>query len=162
MAETGDVQRPAHSVTPRLGGMRLAGAVAGVAAVAVAAGVGLPALADQAAPAAHTIVTARSLTVTIPVAAIPLSDTELKALLDDPADLGPLHNRARRASCLAGLGYPAGTAVLGARTVAINRRPALVLLLPGDVPGAVNVLAVDPRCNAADTGLVVATTITRP
>jgi hypothetical protein len=136
-------------------------ATAGVAAIVVAIAVAVPTLLSDPAPAAGTITTARSLTVEVPRAVIPLSGTELGELLQRPAELGTLQEPARLTSCLAGLGYPTGTAVLGGRTVEINSRPAVVLLLEGDHPGVVSVLAVAPQCSVAHTGLMADTAVPR-
>lgn len=129
----------------------------------MAVGLAVPALLGQATlPATSTLTTARSLTVEVPVAVIPLSAAELADLVDAPADLGALTDRARLASCLAGLGYRSSTPVLGARRTQINGRPVVMLLLTADDPALVNVLAVTPQCSTADTGLLADTTIPRP
>jgi hypothetical protein len=127
-----------------------------------AVGLSVPSLGSDPAPAASSITTARSLTVTIPRAIIPLSADELAALLQQPPDLGPLRDPSRLASCLGGLGYPTLTTVHGARPVEMNGRPAVVLLLPAEVPGVFDALAVAPHCSMAHTGLVADTTVTRP
>lgn len=156
------VDPPAHAAHPARGGLRLAGVVAGVAAITAAIAVAVPTLRGDPAPAASSLTTARSLTVTVPRAVIPLSGDELGALLRQPPDLGPLQAPSRLASCLSGLGYPTDTTVLGARPVEINGRPAVVLVLPDDAPGLLAALAVAPHCSGAHTGLVADTTVTRP
>ncbi len=152
-------QPPAHAVRPPGTRLRTAGVLAGVSAIAVAIAVAVPSLGGDPAPAAGTVVTARSLTVTVPQNRVPLSEDELTALLRSPAELGPLGAAARISSCLDGLGYSSGTAVLGARPVDINGRPAVVLLLPADEPAVVAALAVSPQCSAADTGLIAETVV---
>ena len=77
-------------------------------------------------------------------------------------DFGPLADSRRRASCLSGLGYPANARVLGARPIDIAGHPAVLLVLPGDTPGAVKALAVAPTCSAANTGLSADRMVTRP
>ena len=77
-------------------------------------------------------------------------------------DFGALAAPGRRGSCLAGLGYPASTRVLGAQPVEVRGRPAILLLLPGDAIRTVIALAVAPSCSSADTGLLVDTTVARP
>jgi hypothetical protein len=134
----------------------------GIAAITAAIAVAVPTLRDGPAPAAGTLTTARSLTVTIPPAVIPLSDADLAALPDRPARLGVLGEPGRLGSCLGGLGYSTSTAVLGAETVDINGRAAVVLLVAADDPQTMNVLAVAAYCSAADTGLLVDTVIPRP
>jgi len=152
---------PAHAARRPGTRLRTAGVLAGVSAIAVAVAVAVPSLRGDPAPAAGTVVTARSLTVTVPQNRVPLSEDELTALLRSPAELGPLGAAARLSSCLDGLGYGSGTAVLGARPVEINGRPAVVLLLQADDPAAVAALAVSPQCSAADTGLIAETSVRR-
>ena len=93
---------------------------------------------------------------------IPLSRNEILGLLDRSPDYGTLNDPARRASCLTGLGYPASTPILGAHPVAINARPGVVLVIPGDGPHILAVFAVSPNCSAADTGLLASTQVPRP
>jgi hypothetical protein len=102
------------------------------------------------------------ITVSRPPLTIPLSDQQLLALLDRQPDFGPLTDPQRRASCLAGLGYPADARVLGARPIEIAGHPAVLLLLPGDAPDAVKALAVAPACSAVDTGLSADRIVHRP
>lgn len=92
---------------------------------------------------------------------IPLAPAELAALADRPWDAGPLADPQRRASCLAGLGYPAAD-VLGAATMPVHGRPAVVLLLSGDRPGERRAVAVRPDCDARQPGLVAEETMPRP
>ena len=166
MADTGRVtseaDAPAHAARPPQRRMRLAGAVAGIAAIVAAVAVAVPTLQGDPAPVAETLTTARSLTVTIAPAVIPMSDAELAALLDRPADLGALQQPGRLGSCLGGLGYPTSTAILGAETVDINGRASVVLLVGAENPRLITVLAVDTQCSAADTGLLADTVIPRP
>ena len=94
------------------------------------------------------------------VLAVPWRDGT--ALLDQRPELGPLADPGRRASCLSGLGYPAATPILGARTIrSPGSQEALVLVLadrPGD-PGPLTALAVSLTCSAADTGLLGETVV---
>ena len=103
---------------------------------------------------------ARKITVTTPT--MPLSGSELVGLLDRSPDLGPLGDPARRASCLAGLGYPASTPVLGSRQVRMAGRDAVILVLAADAPRELTAVAVPGTCSAADTGLLADTTVRRP
>lgn len=154
---------PAHAVRPPQRGLRLAGAMAGLAAIGAAIAVAVPTLRSGPAPAAETtLTTARLLTVTIPPAVIPLSEAELAALLAQPVHLGALGHPGRLGSCLDGLGYPTSTVILGAETVQINGRSAVVLLVGADDPRVINVLAVAAQCSAADTGLLADTVLARP
>jgi hypothetical protein len=141
---------------------RLAVAAAGLVAVAVAVWLGSSALiaAPTSTPSRPT--TIDHITVSRPPATIPLSDQQILALLDDRPDFGALTDPHRRASCLAGLGYPADAHVLGARPVDIAGRPAVLLLLPGDTPGAVSALAVASTCSSVDTGLSADRIVHRP
>jgi hypothetical protein len=103
--------------------------------------------------------------VTPPPLVSPLSLAEIRGRLDHSPDFGPpggpLNDPQRRASCLAGLGYPASTRVLGARPIEINARPGVLLVLPGDTPDNLEVYAVALNCSAADTGLLANTQIPR-
>lgn len=160
----GTALRGAHSVDR--GGLprrfRLAVAAAGLVAAAVAVWVGTAALTGPPASTPSRPTTIEHITVTRAPATIPLSDQQLLALLDDRPELGPLTETHRRASCLAGLGYPSDARVLGARLLDVGGRPAVLLLLPGDTPGAVSALAVAPTCSAVDTGLMADRIVHRP
>jgi hypothetical protein len=157
--------RAAHSARPHTRPARLIAGVAGACAVVVAIGLGTAALVDVPTPIPSTQVTAEHITVSTPPMAIPLSQTQLLGLLERNPDYGPpagpLNDPARRASCLAGLGYPASTRVLGAQPIDINASPGVVLVLPGDTPDTLTVFAVALNCSAADTGLLVSTQIPR-
>jgi hypothetical protein len=139
----------------------LAGLV-GLVAAAVAAWLGTAALITAPAPTQSRPTTAEHITVSRPPRTIPLSDQQILALLDNQPDFGPLADPQRRTSCLAGLGYPSNARVLGARPVQIGGRPAVLLLLPADTPGAVTALAVAPNCSAVDTGLLADRIVNRP
>jgi hypothetical protein len=160
----GAALRAQHAV--RRGGLprsaRLAVALTGLTALAVAAWLGTRAL--IAAPASTTSrpTTIEHITVSRPPLTIPLSDQQILALLDHEPDFGPLTDPRRRASCLSGLGYPANARVLGARPIDIAGHPAVLLVLPGDAPGNVKALAVAPTCSAANTGLSADRLVTRP
>ncbi len=156
--------RAAHTIQP--GGLphraRVAIAVAGLAAAAVAVWLGTQALITAPAPTPSRPTTAEHITVSRPPMTIPLSDQQIVALLDEKPDFGPFADPQRRASCLAGLGYPADAQVMGARPVAIAGRPAIVLVLPGDTSGTLTALAVPPTCSSVNTGLLADRTIDRP
>ncbi len=141
---------------------RMTVAAAGLVASAVAVWLGTTALITAPAPTPSRPTTVEHITVSRPPMAIPLSDQQILALLDRAPDLGPLSDPQRRASCLAGLGYPADARVLGARPVEMAGRPAVLLLLPGDAAGAVAALAVAPTCSAVDTGLSADRIVHRP
>ncbi|CAN5172815.1 hypothetical protein BH11ACT7_BH11ACT7_11740 [soil metagenome] len=140
----------------------MVGATAGVVAIAAAVAIAVPTLQGGSAPAANTLTTARSLTVSVPQAAVPLTERQLSALLEQPADLGALGAPGRLSACLGGLGYPSSTPVLGATPVDINGRPAVVLLIAAEDPRLIDALAVGPYCSGADTGLVADTVVPRP
>jgi hypothetical protein len=141
---------------------RMTVAAAGLVAAAVAVWLGTTALITAPAPTPSRPTTVEHITVSRPPMTIPLSDQQILALLDRVPDFGPLTDPQRRASCLAGLGYPADARVLGARPVEIAGRPAVLLLLPGDAAGAVTALAVAPTCSAVDTGLSADRIVHRP
>jgi hypothetical protein len=141
---------------------RLAVALTGLTAVAVAAWLGTRALITAPAPTTSRPTTIEHITVSRPPQTIPLSDQQILALVDHEPDFGPLTDPRRRASCLSGLGYPANARVLGARPIDIAGHPAILLVLPGDAPGDVKALAVAPTCSAANTGLSADRIVTRP
>ncbi len=141
---------------------RIAVAAAGLAAIALAAWLGTRALLTPPAQMPSRPTTIEHITVSRPPQSIPLSDQQILALLDGEPDLGPLTDPRRRASCLAGLGYPANTRVLGARAIDIAGHPAVLLVLPGDAPGVFAALAVAPTCSSANTGLSADRTVRRP
>lgn len=128
----------------------------------ISAAFGTVALLHAPEPAPTTPGDIQHITVSTPPMEIPLSQNEILALLNRSPDYGALADPARRASCLTGLGYPAGTQVLGARPVEINARPGIVLVIPGDSPRVLTVYAVSVTCSAADTGLLASTTVARP
>jgi hypothetical protein len=154
--------RAAHSVQRgRLPpAARMTVAAVGLAAVAVAAWLGTRALITAPTPMPSRPTTIEHLTVSRPPQTIPLSDQQILALLDRAPDLGPLTDPRRRASCLAGLGYPANAPVLGARPIDIGGHPAVLLVLPGD--GALAALAVAPTCSSVNTGLSADRLVHRP
>jgi hypothetical protein len=160
----GAALRAQHSV--RRGGLprsaRLAVALTGLTAVAVAAWLGTRALITAPASTTSRPTTIEHITVSRPPLTIPLSDQQILALLDHEPDFGPLTDPRRRASCLSGLGYPANARVLGARPLDIAGHPAVLLVLPGDAPGNVKALAVAPTCSSANTGLSADRLVTRP
>lgn len=156
--------RTAHAV-PRGRPLRVARtaiAVAGLAAVAVAAWVGTRALVATPAQIASRPTTIEHITVSRRPLTIPLSDQQILALLDREPDLGPLAEPRRKASCLGGLGYSADTRVLGARPIEIAGHPAVLLVLAGATPDAVAALAVAPTCSSVDTGLSADRIVHRP
>jgi len=165
-AERPDRSRRAAAHTIRRGGLprraRVAVAATGLAAVAAAIWLGTSALMTAPAPTPSRPTTAEHITVSRPPMAIPMSDQQIFDLLAETPDFGPLADPQRRASCLAGLGYPAATHVLGARPVQVGGRPAVLLVLPGDTGATVAALAVAPSCSSVDTGLLADRTVPRP
>jgi hypothetical protein len=152
----------AHSVRPGLPPVRVAAAIAGVAAGIAAIALGTVALIRARAPAPSAPLTAQHITVSSHPTEIPLSAAQILALLDRTPDYGALGEVARRSACLTGLGYPASARVLGAQPIEINGLSAVLLVLPGDTPDALAVLAVSPNCSSADTGLLTDTVVRRP
>ncbi len=141
---------------------RMAFAVAGLAAAFAAAWLGVSALVTEPATMPSRPTTIEHITVSRPPQTIPLSDQQILELLDREPDLGPLNDPRRQAACLAGLGYPADTRVLGARPVDIAGHPAVLLVLPGDSPAALAALAVAPTCSSVNTGLSADRIVHRP
>ncbi|QLL07454.1 hypothetical protein [Mycobacterium vicinigordonae] len=151
----------AHAARPPMRSARVIAGLVGFAGVVAAIGLGTAALLRSPSSGSKTDPTANHITVSAPVPVIPLSDPEILALLHRPPDFGALTNPGQRASCLGGLGYPAGTPILGAQPVEVNSRPGVLLVMAGDTPGTVTAYAVALSCSAADTGLLATTTIPR-
>jgi hypothetical protein len=155
--------QPGHTVErPRLRRRHVVGLVIGLGAVLLGAVVGAVMLARGPASSYPRGPTAEQITVTRPAAGFPASDAEIVTLLSQPPDYGPLADPQRRASCLEGLGVSADVSPLGAGRIDMRGRPALMLLLPGAADDEIVVMVVDHQCNAAHTGLLANTTITRP
>ena len=152
---------PTHAARPRTR-LRVVVAVIGIGAALTAVAVGTATLLRPAAQPPDTRATVHSITVANPPDGFPLSEPQLVDLLSQPPDFGPLADPQRRASCLAGLGYPPSTTVLGAAPATVRGQPAVILLVPGDAPQAVNALAVRPNCSPMDTGLLADTTVHWP
>lgn len=153
----------AHAARASAFGIRSMAAAAGVAAVIVAGVVGTTMLVrGQPDRGFDTATTASSMRVSRPPGGVPLPDEQILALLGRPPELDTLASPQRRVSCLSGLGYPTSTSVLGARPLAVNGRPGVLLLLPGDVPKLVNAVVVAPNCSSVDTGLLARTVVERP
>ncbi len=137
-------------------------AISGLAALVAAIWLGTSALITAPAPTTSRPTTAQHITVSRPPMTIPLSDRQILDLLGAKPDYGAFADPQRRASCLAGLGYPADAQVLGAQPVQIAGRSAIVLVLPGDTPSKVAALAVSPTCSSADTRLLADRIVDRP
>lgn len=154
-----------HAARPRRSWsrLRLFGVVAGLGAIVVAAAVGTLALVrlPPSAPL-DTGPSARHITVAAPDPTMPLSDDEIVALLGNTPDFGPLADQQRRVSCLAGLGYPADTDVLGATALDVRGNPAVLLVVAGESPDEVVALLVPASCSAINTGLIADTEVTVP
>jgi hypothetical protein len=154
--------QPAHSMRrPPLRRLQIVGLVIGLVAATAAVVVGGLMLVRDPAPTRSAGPTAKSITVSPPLRDVPLPDPEIVGLLSRAPDYGPLTDPQRRASCLDGLGYPA-TNVLGARPVDMSGRPAVLMVLPGDIPKTVVALVVEPNCSSAHTGLLANRVVTRP
>lgn len=140
---------------------RAGAAVVGIGAALIAAGVGTVMLLDTPDRAPTADPTAERITVSRP-AGLPLTDAQVLELLGMPADLGPLADPQRRASCLSGLGYRTSTSVLGARPLVVGAVSGVLLLLPGDAPRALNAVVVGPNCSSVDTGMLAERVVIRP
>lgn len=145
-----------HSVraAARSSRLRRFGAIAGLAATALAVGLGTTMLSTQS-PTGETDSqpTAKKITVA-PPANVPLTGPQIQGLLGEAPDYGPLGDPQRRASCLSGLGYSSSTKVLGARPIDMSGRPGVLIVLPGVKPGELVALVVSPNCSSVDTGLL--------
>lgn len=150
-----------HTVSrPQLTHGQWAGLVVGLCAVATAAILGAIVLTRDPGPAFPSGPTAAQITVERPAASdFPLSDADLRALLSQRHDLGPLADPQRRASCLAGLGYSPSATVLGGRPLDLFGRPGVLLLVPAGTPDQIRAVVVDPTCGAAHTGLMAETVV---
>jgi hypothetical protein len=154
---------PAHSVgRPPLRRPQVLGLVVGIGAALAGVIIGASMLARDPAPTLSHGPTAQQVTVSRPESTLPLPEPEIIALLSQTPDFGPLSDARRRGSCLDGLGYAAGTAVLGAQPLDMHGRPAVLMLFPGDTPEVVMAKVVDPSCSAAHTGLLADAVVTRP
>lgn len=153
---------PAHSSRPLPRLNRIAAWVGGAAAL-LAIGVGTVALIRFPGDTHSGPRSLDAITVAAePTPVLPLSEPEILELLDRRPEYGPLSDPVRRAGCLAGLGYPASTPILGAREITVNNHAGVVLLLPGASTGTISAVAVAPSCSSADTGLLADTTVRRP
>jgi anti-sigma factor RsiW len=152
---------PAHSIrhTPR---WQLFALVAGIGAAVVGAVVGGLMLTRGTAPTWSTGPTAKTITASRQATQLPLSNPQIVDLLSQRPDYGPLTDPQQRASCLSGLGYSAATAVLGARPVDMNGRPAVLFVLPANTPRMVLALVVEPDCSSGRSGLLANTLVSRP
>lgn len=155
---------PTHAVKrPRLRRSHVLGLVIGLAAVVAGVIIGTSMLVRDPPPRfSQPGPTAERITVSRPPATVPLTGPQLAGLLSAPPEYGPLTDPGRRAACLEGLGHPAGTPVLGARTVDMGGRPAVVLLLPARTASDVVAVVVDAGCHAAHSGLLAETVVQRP
>jgi hypothetical protein len=155
----GPTEGAAHARRPAIRSGRLIAAGIGVVAVLAAVGVGTAALLKSTGPTASTLTSASLITVT---PKMPISSRELNALIARSPDFGPLTDPRRRAACLSALGYPSSVQVLGAETVQVDGRPAIVLVLPGDQPDVITGVTVAASCSSVATGLIADTTVRRP
>jgi hypothetical protein len=150
-----------HAARGSLTRPRTVALVAGGLAVLAGVGIGVVALLDTAPRPASTGMTADRITVSRAPVDFPVAHSELLALLNRPADLGPLTDPVRRAGCLSALGFPGSASVLGADSVDVGGRPVILLVLAGDGGATLTGLAVAPTCGAADPGLLAETVVAR-
>ncbi|KUI21533.1 hypothetical protein AU193_03890 [Mycobacterium sp. GA-1285] len=155
---------PHHAVErPRLRRMHVLGLVTGLAAATAGVVIGTSMLGREPTPRfSQPGPTAEHITVSRRPSTLPLTGPQLAGLLSSPHEYGPLSDPSRRASCLEGLGRPPSTPILGARSVEMAGRPAVVLLLPAPAATDVVAVVVDGACDAADSGLLAETVVTRP
>ncbi|ULE34728.1 hypothetical protein [Mycobacterium sp. IDR2000157661] len=154
---------PAHSMPrPRLRRRQLLGLLIGLAAALAGVVVGASMLAHGPSSRFPAGPTAHSITVSQPAAPFPLTEPDITALLTTAPAYGPLSDEARRRACLAGLGYPPATPLLGARPIAGAGPAGVVLVLPGNSPETVTALLVSPDCGAGHSGSSAETEVARP
>jgi hypothetical protein len=144
---------------------RRAAAVTGLVVGVLALGIGVFALArggtGPAEPKPDLAIgpTAEHITVHRSPARMPLSVLQIHQLLDRPADLGALTDVQH---CLGGIGYPAGTRVLGAQPVQFAERSGVLLVLPGPAETEITAVVVTPDCGTAGSGSLIRTVLPRP
>lgn len=153
---------PTPVVDPPVSQWRGTAAIAGVLAAIAAVGVGSAMLLAKADPSQAGVTASSTTSPPRAMGGVPLPDGEILALLAQPADPGALAAPQRLASCLSGLGYPPSASPLGARPLAVNGRPGVLLLLAGDLPGRVDAVVVAPNCSSMDTGLLASAVVDRP
>lgn len=152
---------PAHTVArPPLRRPQVIGLVVGLGAAVTAVIVGAVMLNRPEPPTFPAGPTAEMITVERPTA-IPLPHPQIIELLSRAPDYGPLTDPGRLGSCLGGLGYPPGTAVLGARPLDMRGQPGVLLLLPGESPDDVVAVVVEPGCSGVHTGLLAKSLVSR-
>lgn len=144
---------------PRHRRLRTAGLIAGAGAAVLAVGLGTAMLVRTPGPASSTRATIEELTQAPDIG---LSDTQLLSLLSQQPELGAFDDPRRRADCLSNLGYPPGVKVLGGRSLEVNGRPGVLILLPDGAPGSIVGLVVTTDCTAEDAGLLAHTVVKRP
>lgn len=154
---------PAHSLPrPRLNRRQLLGLLIGLTAALAGVVVGVSMLAHGPSARFPAGPTAHSITVSRPAAPFPLTAPDVTALLTTAPAFGPLTHEARRRACLAGIGYPPATPLLGATPLTDAERADVVLVLPGNSPETVTALLVSADCGAGHGGLSAETEVARP
>lgn len=143
--------RAAHAARPAIRPVRAAIAALPILGVAGALAVG-----HSAGPTAGTPPSARLITTT---PRVPLPVADLAALTTRRPDFGRL---ADPAACLRRLGYPATLPVLGARSVLVAGRPAVVLVLPGQRADEIVGVTVGEDCGETRARVIADTTVRRP
>lgn len=108
---------------------------------------------DTGARADYT--TARQLIEPPASSALPFPPAAIEALLIRPPVLGPLTDPA---ACLAGIGRPADTPVLGAQPVP----DGVLLVLPGSGPDEMVAVVVAAGCPTADPAVLTSAVLPRP
>jgi hypothetical protein len=139
-AESASAHRPAGPDRRAVPGRRRRRAAAGTwlaaAAVVAVAGAGLGVLAKPAAPAAPSV---------RPVELVALARATVGT-----TDVGDLADPTRRAACLAAVApAAAGERLLGGRSVVLDGRPGVLLVLATGTRGGLRIVTVDPTCGPA-------------
>ncbi|KRE27253.1 hypothetical protein ASG82_12500 [Mycobacterium sp. Soil538] len=89
-----------------------------------------------------------------------MPETQLRAALSVPPDLGPLAAPDRIHACLTGLGYQPAQDILGARPLQVEGRPAVLLLFPSEST-QLRAVVVDAMSTATAPGVLADRTMKR-
>ncbi len=150
--------RPAHAARPTATYARTIAIVSGLIAAGLLLALGSRAQ-HEPGSLASSATSAREITVT---PTFPVPAAELTALAGQEPQFGSLADAGQRGACLQALGYPPSHPILGARTLTVDGRPAVVLVLPGPDTGQSVAVAVRPECGLSAPELIADTTVTSP
>lgn len=149
---------PAHAARPTAISARTIAVVSGLIVFGLLLVLGSRSQHDPGS-LASSATSAREITVT---PSFPVPAAEVTALVGQEPQFGSLADAGQRGACLQALGYPPSHPILGARTLTVDGRPAVLLVLPGPAAGQSVAVAVRPDCGISASGLIADTTVTRP